>query len=62
LNHLRWSILRINLSDQSLRDQTFGEIGTIDRKAIDCGAIDLTKSDWSSKMIDPKDARTKFIE
>jgi hypothetical protein len=47
------SILRINLSDKSLRDQTFGEIfqvnhcdqtfgeiGTIDRKAID-----LTKSD-----------------
>jgi hypothetical protein len=25
----------INLSDQSPRDQTFGEIGTIDRKAID---------------------------
>jgi hypothetical protein len=35
----------INLSDQSLRDQTLGEIGTIDRKAIVCGAIDLTKSD-----------------
>jgi hypothetical protein len=31
----------INLSDQSLRDQTFGEIGTIDHVVIDCRAIDL---------------------